>query len=137
MTLSDLEELQARRIKLAEETRSLERKQKKLEDNVLILEEKISIEQLEKQQRELMKKVSNLESQKNGLESKLTKDPADEKSAKKKSSKKKVTSKPKKKKAVPKEEGVTITTVVNQPIPKQKFVQTSRNKPEKKKRFFF
>ena len=137
MTRSELEELRVRRIQLEEETRALKRKQKKLEDNVLILEEKINIEQLEKQQRELQKKVSNLELQKDGLESKLTKDTADEKSAKKKPSKKKVASKPKKKKCAPKEEGVTITTVVNHPLPNQKFVQTSRKKPEKKKRFFF
>lgn len=137
MTRSELEELRTRRIKLEEETRALKRKQKQLEDNVLILEEKINIEELEKQQSELLKKVSNLEAHKTGLESKLHKNSDDEKSAKKKPSKKKVASKPKKKKVAPQDDGVTITTVFNQSMPEQKLVKTSRNKPEKKKRFFF
>jgi outer membrane biosynthesis protein TonB len=137
MTRPELEELRARRAKLEEETRSLKRKQKKLEDGVLILEERINIEELEKRQKALQKTVSSLETKKNSLESKLQKDPTEQKTQKK-ISKKKAVRKPKKKKnAIANETGVTITAVVDQPLQKQKTVNTSRKRSNKKKRFFF
>ena len=67
MTRPELEELRARRAKLEEETRTLKRKQKKLEDGVLILEERINIEELEKRHKELQKNVSSLETKKKTL----------------------------------------------------------------------
>ena len=137
MNHPELEELRARRAELEEETRSLKRKQKKREDGVLILEERINIEELEKKQKELRKTVSNLETKKTGLESKLQKEPAETK-PQKKPAKKRAVSKPKKKKSAPSDEtGVTMTTIVNQPLQKQKTAKTSRKQSDKKKRFFF
>ena len=56
-----------------------QRKQKNLEDNVDILEERVSIEALENKHKELENTVSKLETQKAKLESKLTKESVEEK----------------------------------------------------------
>jgi len=143
MTRSELEELRVKRAQLEETTRSLKKKQKKLEDNVLILEERVIIEDLENQQKQLNKKVSTLEKQKNGLQSTLhvasDKAPITPKKTNRKKaapkSKRKVTSTPK----VDSDEndGVTITAVVDRPVEKQKTVTKSKKRSAKKKRFFF
>ena len=76
----NLLELRSRREKLQEKTRSLKKKQKKLEDNVLILTEKVQIEEektsvktLEALHYKLLKTLSKIEKQKTELESKLQK----------------------------------------------------------------
>jgi len=137
MNRSEIEELRARRAQLEEETKSLKKKQKKLEDGVQILEERIIIEQLEKQRKVLRKTVSNLETQKNDLVTKLEPKPAKTKKPPKHTKNKKVVNKPKKKiRSVPKDEtGITITASVDQPLQKHK--AASRKQPDKKKRFFF
>ena len=97
MIRSELEELRIKRAQLEETTRSLKRKQKKLEENVLILEERVIIEDLENQQKQLNDKVSALEKQKEGLESKLQIESDQKPIAQKKINKKKPTPKSKRK----------------------------------------
>ena len=64
-----------------------QRKQKNLEDNVTLLEERVNIKALEKKHKKIENTVSKLEKQKAELESKLTKEPAEEKKLVKKSKK--------------------------------------------------
>ena len=143
MTRSELEELRIKRAQLEETTRSLKKKQKKLEDNVLILEERVIIEDLENQQKQLNKKVSTLEKQKNGLQSKLQVESDKAPITPKKTNRKKAAPKSKRKvKSIPKvdsdeNDGVTITAVVDRPVEKQKTVTKSKKQSAKKKRFFF
>ena len=143
MTRSELEELRVKRAQLEETTRSLKKKQKKLEDNVLILEERVIIEDLENQQKQLNKKVSTLEKQKNGLQSKLSVESDKAPITPKKTNRKKAAPKSKRKvTSIPKvdsdeNDGVTITAVVDRPVEKQKTVTKSKKRSAKKKRFFF
>ncbi len=143
MTHSELEELRNQRAQLEEATRSLKKKQKKLEDNVLILEERVIIDELDSQQKQLRQNVSKLEKQKNSLASKLQSEPVQAPKPPKKMKPKKQT--PKSKKKVPsvteaesdENDGVTITAVVDRPVEKQKTVSKSKKQVAKKKRFFF
>ncbi len=64
-----------------------QRKQKNLEDNVTLLEERVNIKALEKKHKKIENTVSKLEKQKAELESKLAKEPAEEKKLVKKSKK--------------------------------------------------
>ena len=143
MTRSELEELRVTRAQLEEATRSLKKKQKKLEDNVLILEERVIIEDLENQQKQLNKKVSTLEKQKDGLQSKLKVESDKAPITPKKTNRKKAAAKSKRKvTSIPKvdsdeNDGVTITAVVDRPVAKQKTVTKSKKQSAKKKRFFF
>ena len=143
MTRSELEELRVKRVQLEETTRSLKKKQKKLEDNVLILEERVIIEDLENQQKQLNKKVSTLEKQKDGLQSKLKVESDKAPRTPKKTNRKKAAAKSKRKvTSIPKvdsdeNDGVTITAVVDRPVEKQKTVTKSKKQSAKKKRFFF
>ncbi len=143
MTRSELEELRVKRAQLEEATRSLKKKQKKLEDNVLILEERVIIEDLENQQKQLNKKVSTLEKQKDGLQSKLKVESDKAPITPKKTNRKKAVAKSKRKvNSIPKvdsdeNDGVTITAVVDRPVEKQKTVTKSKKQSAKKKRFFF
>ena len=143
MTRSELEELRVKRAQLEETTRSLKKKQKKLEDNVLILEERVIIEDLENQQKQLNKKVSTLEKQKDGLQSKLKVESDKAPITPKKTNRKKAAPKSKRKvTSIPKvdsdeNDGVTITAVVDRPVEKQKTVTKSKKQSAKKKRFFF
>jgi len=134
MTNTELLELRALREKLEKENRALAQKQKSFEYNVCLLEEKVSIEELEKKQKELKNVVSKLEAKKEELESKLTKKPVKKKKARKS---KKVVKKLEDKKTVVSEEAygenvegnLTITTVVDSVVEEQKVVK-------KKRRFF-
>ena len=143
MTHSELEELRNQRAQLEEATQSLKKKQKKLEDNVLILEERVIIDELDSQQKQLRQNVSKLEKQKNSLASKLQSEPVRAPKPPKKIKPKKQT--PKSKKKVPsvteaesdENDGVTITAVVDRPVEKQKTVNKSKKQVAKKKRFFF
>jgi len=143
MTRSELEELRIKRGQLEETTRSLKKKQKKLEDNVLILEERVIIEDLENQQKQLNKKVATLEKQKNGLQSKLHVESDKAPITPKKTNRKKAAPKSKRKvTSIPKvdsdeNDGVTITAVVDRPVEKQKTVTKSKKQSAKKKHFFF
>ena len=56
-----------------------QRKQKNLEDNVTLLEERVNIKALEKKHKEIENTVSKLETQKAQLESKLIKESVGEK----------------------------------------------------------
>ena len=124
MTRLELEELRNQRVQLEEATRSLKKKQKKLEDNVLILEERVIIEELDTQQKQLQKKVSTLEKQKNDLASKLQSETVKAPKPPKKIKKKKQA--PTSKKKIPsiteaeseENDGVTITAIVNHPVEK-------------------
>ena len=143
MTHSELEELRNQRAQLEEVTQSLKKKQKKLEDNVLILEERVIIDELDSQQKQLRQNVSKLEKQKNSLASKLQSEPVRAPKPPKKIKPKKQT--PKSKKKVPsvteaesdENDGVTITAVVDRPVEKQKTINKSKKQVAKKKRFFF
>jgi len=143
MTRLELEELRNQRAQLEEATRSLKKKQKKLEDNVLILEERVIIDELDSQQKQLQQKVSILEKQKNSLESKLQSESVKTPKPPKKIKTKKQTPNSKKKVTSIKEaeseenDGVTITAVVDRPVEKQKTVNKSKKQVAKKKRFFF
>ncbi len=143
MTRSELEELRIKRGQLEETTRSLKKKQKKLEDNVLILEERVIIEDLENQQKQLNKKVATLKKQKNGLQSKLHVESDKAPITPKKTNRKKAAPKSKRKvTSIPKvdsdeNDGVTITAVVDRPVEKQKTVTKSKKQSAKKKHFFF
>jgi len=143
MTRSELEELRIKRGQLEETTRSLKKKQKKLEDNVLILEERVIIEDLENQQKQLNKKVATLDKQKNGLQSKLHVESDKAPITPKKTNRKKAAPKSKRKvTSIPKvdsdeNDGVTITAVVDRPVEKQKTVTKSKKQSAKKKHFFF
>ncbi len=56
-----------------------QRKQKNLEDNFTLLEERVNIKALENKHKKIEKTVSKLETQKAQLESKLIKEPIEEK----------------------------------------------------------
>ena len=71
MANSALSELRILRANLEEEIRDLREKQKDLEEDASLLEEKVAIESLEKKQKKLQETVSKLEAQEIKLESKI------------------------------------------------------------------
>jgi hypothetical protein len=70
-TSRELEELQNRRARLEEESRSLNDEQKSLEDRAKLLEEKIAIEELTRNNKATREEISQLESTIKTLENKL------------------------------------------------------------------
>ena len=134
MTNKELLELRAIREELEKETKVLIQKQKTLEDNVCILEEMASIQELEMGIKSLKDAISKLEVKEEELESKLGKKSANKKAEPKgkKASKKLEDRKPEMSDEVNGEKDgsdITIATVVYSNEVKQKPVQ-------KKKRFF-
>ncbi|MBT0158393.1 hypothetical protein G4O51_00210 [Candidatus Bathyarchaeota archaeon A05DMB-2] len=68
---SEVEKLRDRHAELEAESRSLKEKQKALEDSILILEEKLAIEELRASNNSLKDTILQLEAKKNELEAKL------------------------------------------------------------------
>ena len=134
MTNKELLELRVIREKLEKETETLSQKQKSLEDNVCILEEKVTIEELEMTQKALKNTISKLQVKKEELESKLNKKSVGKKRAPRR---KKVFKKLEDKKPAVLEEvngeivgsDITIATVV--------YPSEVEQKPVKKKKRFF
>lgn len=69
--MSELEKLKNKRAELETESRSLKEEQKNLEANVMILEERIAVEDLKNGNKTIMDAISQLENKKSGLETKL------------------------------------------------------------------
>jgi hypothetical protein len=68
---NEYEKLQTKRTELEAQSRSLKEEQKNLEDHVMILEEKIAIEELESNNKVAREAIAQLETKLNGLEAKL------------------------------------------------------------------
>lgn len=153
----ELEKLQAIRAELEAESRSLKELQKKLENNVLTLEEKVVVEELKKEKaviEELKSKneatkdaIAQLETKKKELETKLeqvapTPETPPEEEVKE------APAKPEETKEVPEpaeagpeeaeESGVTVTAIDGEAlVENQEAVSESHTKQEKKKHRFF
>ena len=67
----ELERLQTLRAELETESRSLKEEQKNLEDSMIILEERIAVEELKNSNKATRDAISQLEARKSGLETKL------------------------------------------------------------------
>jgi hypothetical protein len=67
----ELERLQTLRAELETESRSLKEEQKNLEDSMIILEERIAVEELKNSNKATKDAISQLEARKSGLETKL------------------------------------------------------------------
>jgi hypothetical protein len=68
---NEFEKLQTKRAELEAESRSLKEAQKSMEERVLILGEKIAIEELKNNNKTTQEAIAQLESKINGLETKL------------------------------------------------------------------
>ena len=68
---NEYEKLQTKRTELEAQSLSLKEEQKNLEDRVMILEEKIAIEELESNNKVAREAITQLETKLNGLEAKL------------------------------------------------------------------
>ena len=67
----EIEKLQTKRAELETESRSLKEEQKNLEDSLIILEERIAVEELKNSNKATRDAISQLEAKKSGLETKL------------------------------------------------------------------
>jgi len=67
----EFKKLQAKRTELETESRSLKEEQKNLEDSLIILEERIAVEELKNSNKATRDAISQLEAKKSGLETKL------------------------------------------------------------------
>jgi predicted nucleic acid-binding Zn-ribbon protein len=68
---NEFEKLKAKHAELEAESHSLKEEQKKMENEVLVLKERIAVEELKNSNGATRKAISNLESKKNELETKL------------------------------------------------------------------
>ena len=71
MSLTELERFQTRRVQLEEENRSLAEKQKMLEGDIEILEERVNVNELEALHKDLEQTVLELATRTNDLKTKL------------------------------------------------------------------
>jgi chromosome segregation ATPase len=146
---NELEKLQAMRAELEAESRSLKEKQKDLENNVLVLEEKVVVEELKKE-RAMIEELKNrnkaakdaiaeLEAKKKKLETKLQQTPQTPKAPSKKKGKAKKTPEPAEAALEEyQEEGVTVTAIEADALFESPEAPVeSPTKQEKKKRRFF
>lgn len=158
----ELEKLQAMRAELEAESRSLKEEQKKLENNVLSLEEKVVIEELKKEKaviQELKNRnkaakdaIAQLEAKKKELETKLdvapqtpaTPPPKEEKAEEAPVQPEETKVAPEPTEAAPEEAeeaeegGVTVTAIEGEAlVENQEAVGESFKKQEKRKRRFF
>jgi hypothetical protein len=68
---NEIEKLRAKRVELEAESRSLKEGQKNLEYSVMVLEERVAIEELRNVNKTMKDALSQLDAKKNGLEAKL------------------------------------------------------------------
>jgi len=144
----ELEKLQAMRAELEAESRLLIEEQRKLENSVLGLEEKVVIEKLNREKaiiedlknrnKEAKDAISQLEAKKKDLESRLGQTIQEPETP---SEKKKTEKAPEPAEAEPEEDeegGVTVTAIEDEAlIENQEAVDEGSTKQEKKKRRFF
>jgi hypothetical protein len=145
----ELEKLQAMRAELEAQSRLLIEEQKKLENNVIALEEKVVIEKLNKEKaiiedlknrnKAAKDAISQLEAKKKDLESKLGQTIQEPETPP--PQKKKTQNAPEPAEAEPEEDeegGVTVTAIEDEAlIENQEAVDEGSTKQEKKKRRFF
>ena len=151
----ELEKMQALRAELEAESRSLKEEQKKLETMVLLLEEKIVVEDLQNGNKATKGAISQLEDKLNELESRLNqKSQAPESPAQPKETKTEIMISPEKTEAAPEtleapkpaeveaapedfeESGVTVTAIDDEALIENQDAKSDKQQDKRKHRFF-
>ena len=152
----ELEKMRAKRAELEEEALSLKEEQQKLESRILLLEEKLLVENLQNNNKATKDVISQLEARLSELEGKLKQKPPPERPSQPKKTKTKVSISPEKAEEAPEvpeppkspepteaevvmdgseEDGVTVTAIDDEALIETQDARS--DKQEKKKHRFF